>query len=180
MEGTNQNLHHDKVVMNCSGFFNFHFTKLTYIMLLFLVFYPPVIWIVVEVIVIFLLTLKVIVHATAARTVACNQLEAKMLDANLNAFAERPVAQLISMTQELLAMIQLVKIAPQRTRHAQKILIASSMTAKPMESVSTLGCVPQRRKICAILLMLLFLGVLTKEPNAVPPPAAVSGLELES
>ena len=103
-----------------------------------------------------------------------------MLDANLNAFAERPVAQLFSMKREPLAIIQLVKIAPQLTQRVPTTLIASLMTAKPMESVSTLDCVPQRRKICAILLMHLFLGVPIKEPNAVPPLAAASGVELES
>lgn len=105
----------------------------------------------------------------------------RMLGALWIASAETPAAQLISMKQELLATEPAipVKIAPQ-IRIVPPILIASSIPANLKESVSTLGCVLQPRKICATTRMKPFLEMATKEPNVAPLPAAVSELKLES
>ena len=112
-----------------------------------------------------------------------------MLDAHWDASAQKPatptmlrtpIQQFLEMEHQIIATVQSATHAPQRIRRAQKILIASLIPTDLKESVSTLGCVLQKRKICATSLMRPFLEVPTKEQSVAPPLAAVSGLKLES
>ena len=61
-----------------------------------------------------------------------------------------------------------------------KTLIASSKTANPQESAPTLVFVTPRKVPCAMRLMKPYLEQAMKDPNVVPPPVAVSGIQLES